>query len=164
MNKTLKITGITILSIIILLGIITFSFENPLRSAITSGQFGISGNGERKSQTITNSNGGVYGKYSDDLVKNARGNVVIFVGARWCISCQNTDKAIMENVNEIPGNLTILNLDFDENKDILKKYSVLIQHTFIKVDNNGNLIKKEGNLAEFTSGKAKLDKIIEFSK
>ena len=163
MNFNYKKIAIIMGIIISFVLIITFSFDNPLRSTLSLSQFSVSKSDSTKN-LIINAQGGTYAKYSNDLVKNAKGNIVIFVGAKWCITCQNTDKAIINNVNSIPSDLTILNLDFDENKSILRKYEVLIQHTFVKIDNQGNLIKKDGNLGEFASGLDKLNKIIDFAK
>ena len=163
MNINIKKIASVLLVILFIAGAITFSFDNPLRSALSLRQFSVS-SADKSQQTIINSQGGTYAKYSYNLVRNAKGNIVIFVGAKWCITCQNTDKSIITNVNSIPGDLTILNLDFDENKEVLKKYEVLIQHTFVKIDSQGKFIKKDANLGEFASGIEKLDKIIEFSK
>lgn len=157
--KKLSLFGVSILVVLI---VSIFAFDTPLRSAITLKRFSVSG--EDTSKIIINSRGGTYAKYSNELVSEAKGNIVIFVGAKWCITCQNTDKAITSNIDSIPANLTILNLDFDDNKELLKKYEVLVQHTFIKIDKYGNLIKKDGNLGELASGNDKLNLIIEFSK
>lgn len=163
MTFNYKKIAILFASILLVSGIITFSSDNPLRSVLTLKQFSVSDNDTSK-QILVNPQGGTYAKYSDQLVKEANGNIVIFVGAKWCITCQNTDKAIVSNINSIPANLTILNLDFDENKSLLKKYEVLLQHTFVKIDNQGNLIKKDGNLGEFANGLDKLNLIAEFAK
>ena len=90
---------------------------------------------------------GSYSPYSSDLLKNAEtGNVVLFFNASWCSTCQSTVKDINENISKIPSNLTILSADYDKETSLKQKYGVTTQHTFVKVDKDGNLIKKASSL------------------
>ena len=90
---------------------------------------------------------GSYSPYSSDLLKNAEtGNVVLFFNASWCPTCQSTVKDINENISKIPSNLTILSTDYDKETSLRQKYGVTTQHTFVKVDKDGNLIKKASSL------------------
>lgn len=101
---------------------------------------------------------GKYAPYSSDLLANAKdGNVVIFFNATWCPTCRSTVKNINENLNNIPSDLTILSADYDKETSLRRKYGVTTQHTFVKVDANGDLIKKE-------SGLDTVDAISDFAK
>ncbi len=71
-----------------------------------------------------------------------KGNVVLFFRASWCPTCRALDRDIENNRNNIPKDLLILDVDYDEYKDLKKKYGVTYQHTLVQVDANGNLIKK----------------------
>lgn len=85
--------------------------------------------------------------YSQAKLANAeKGNVVLFFNASWCPTCQSTVKDIKANEGNIAENLTILSLDFDKETELKRKYSVTTQHTFVKVDKDGNLIKKASGL------------------
>ena len=58
-----------------------------------------------------------------------------------CPSCRAAHKNIISEVNQLPENLQILNIDYDTNKDLRIKYWVTSQHTFVLIDRNSNKIK-----------------------
>ena len=70
------------------------------------------------------------------------GNVVLFFRASWCPKCRALDADINANIKNIPGNLTILNVDYDNSTELKKKYGVTYQHTLVQVDKSGAMIKK----------------------
>ncbi|MDP2837708.1 MAG: thioredoxin family protein [Candidatus Moranbacteria bacterium] len=76
------------------------------------------------------------------LAKAKDGKVVLFFKASWCPSCKALDKDIRENLKDIPENITILEVDYDTYTDLKKKYGVVIQHTLVQVDADGNQIEK----------------------
>lgn len=86
---------------------------------------------------------GSYESYSPDKIAKAEnGNVVLFFHAAWCPECRALDKDIKANLENIPANLTILDVDYDQYSDLKKKYKVTYQHTMVQVDKDGNLLKK----------------------
>lgn len=86
---------------------------------------------------------GTYETYNvSKLVKTESGNVVLFFHASWCPECRRLDSDIKANLNKIPANLTILDVDYDNSSDLKKKYGVTYQHTMVQVDKDGALIKK----------------------
>ena len=87
---------------------------------------------------------GSYEAYSGEKVMLASNdhNVVLFFRASWCPSCIGVDKNIKANLNNIPSNLHILDVNYDNSSDLKKKYGVTYQHTFVQVDKDGNMIKK----------------------
>ncbi|HEX9804318.1 MAG TPA: thioredoxin family protein [Candidatus Dojkabacteria bacterium] len=91
-----------------------------------------------------NSSEGVYTSYSEDKLTSDTN--VIFFAAKWCPSCRDLDNDINDSLGDIPSGVTILNADYDEEKDLKKKYGVTIQHTLVQVDQNGELIKKWNGL------------------
>jgi len=86
--------------------------------------------------------GGEYLTYSPALLSRAddNGNVVLFFHASWCPTCKALDNSILNS--DIPDDLTILKVDYDSSAELKKKYSVVIQHTLVQVDSQGNEISK----------------------
>jgi len=87
---------------------------------------------------------GSYESY--DAAKIARAsdthNVVLFFRASWCPTCKALDGDIRAHLQDIPANLTILDVNYDNSTELKKKYGVTYQHTFVQVDAQGALIKK----------------------
>ena len=82
------------------------------------------------------------------------GDVVLFFHATWCPGCRALDSDITAQRAAIPGDLTILKLDYDTETELKKKYGVTTQQTLVQVDAHGNLIKK-------WSGSTKLAQVVE---
>lgn len=86
---------------------------------------------------------GTYEVYaSEKIAKATNSDVVLFFHASWCPTCRALERDIQANLDDIPENLVILKTDYDTERELKKKYSVTIQHTFVQVDANGKLIKK----------------------
>lgn len=86
---------------------------------------------------------GTYELYDKEkLIKARDGDVVLFFRATWCPTCRALDTDIRKNLEEIPANLTILDVDYDRYGELKKKYNVTYQHTFVQVDEEGNVINK----------------------
>jgi thiol-disulfide isomerase/thioredoxin len=86
---------------------------------------------------------GSYETYAPEkLSKAINGDVVLFFRASWCPTCIGVDKDIRANLSSIPANLTILDVNYDNSNELKKKYGVTYQHTFVRVDKDGNMIKK----------------------
>jgi len=64
---------------------------------------------------------------------------VLFFRASWCGTCVTADKELSAQSNLIPANVTVFETDFDQEKDLKQKYGVVAQHTFVSVDEKGNL-------------------------
>lgn len=84
--------------------------------------------------------GGTYTTYDEANLKTTAGTKVIFFHAAWCPQCRALEADIQEG--PIPQGVTIYKVDYDTNQDLRKKYGVTIQTTLVKVDDDGNLIKK----------------------
>jgi thiol-disulfide isomerase/thioredoxin len=88
---------------------------------------------------------GSYLDYSTQAVADAQkaGNkVVLFFHAAWCPYCKAADAAFKANLDKIPSGITVLKTDYDSNTELKTKYGVTYQHTFVQIDNNGNLVTK----------------------
>jgi len=68
------------------------------------------------------------------------GVVLLHIHADWCSTCRAQDKilkSLMDN-NNYPG-LTIMEINFDTQKDLLKKYNVRYQSTLVLFRGNKEL-------------------------
>jgi len=72
-----------------------------------------------------------------------KGNSVLFFAATtWCQTCSALEKEIIERSEEIPNDITILKVDYDNNKQMNAKYGVTTQHTLIVLDQNGKEVHR----------------------
>lgn len=99
---------------------------------------------------------GSYEIYSPEKIseKSKTSRVVLFFNATWCPTCRALDKNIKANLSAIPGDITILSVDYDTYKDLKQKYGVTYQHTLVQVDGEGNMLKK-------WSGSSNLSKLVQ---
>lgn len=98
-----------------------------------------------KDQTSIMTKPGAYKDYSESTVKSeqeAGQKVVLFFHAPWCPFCKAANTAFLNNISQIPAGVTVLKTDYDSNTELKKKYGVTYQHTFVQIDNNGNLVTK----------------------
>jgi thiol-disulfide isomerase/thioredoxin len=86
-------------------------------------------------------------KYSDS-------KVVLFFNAVWCSTCKQARENIEASLGEIPQDLAIVVVDFDDSIELRKKYGVTVQHTFIEIDSSGEPLGK-------WSGSVTVDQIVE---
>ena len=86
---------------------------------------------------------GSYEAYAPEKVAKAvAGKVVLFFRASWCPSCRTLDADIRANLKSIPGNTTILDVNYDTATTLKQKHGVTYQHTPVQVDASGNQIAK----------------------
>ncbi|MBI2600432.1 thioredoxin family protein [Candidatus Daviesbacteria bacterium] len=92
-----------------------------------------------------------YRDYSPNNLESALKNgrpVLFFAATIWCQTCQALEEEIKERANSLPPDVTILKVDYDNDKIMNNKYRVTSQHTLIVLDRNGNEVKRwiGGNL------------------
>jgi len=161
-NSSIIAIASIVVGIVLIAGVVVLAVNNNSASTISSTNSSSSSQKSEdkmvKKDGEVVSNVGSYTNYSADLLKKAEdGNVVIFFKASWCTTCQALDKDIKANSDQIPSNLTILDADYDKETSLKKKYGVTTQHTLVKVDKDGNQIKK-------VTGLSSLAKITDFVK
>lgn len=86
-----------------------------------------------------------YLEYSDGTLANAqkRGKSVLFFAATtWCQTCAELEKEIIRRQSEIFEGVTILKVDYDNDKAMNQEYGVTSQHTLVVLDNNGQEVKR----------------------
>lgn len=87
-------------------------------------------------------NPGIYAKYSEDLLpKDNTTKTLLFFSASWCPTCGALKRDIDRNLDNIPKEMVILDIDFDTATDLKKKYDVRVQHTILQIDEDGNVVK-----------------------
>ncbi len=110
---------------------------------------------EKKTDGAMMTSAGSYETYEASKLAMAKeGKVVLFFRASWCPTCRALDASIRKEASAIPGNLTILDVDYDTYKDLKAKYGVTTQHTLVQVDADGREITKwvgSENLAELVA-------------
>ena len=108
---------------------------------------------EKKSEGAMMAKAGSYETYSPEkIAKAATGKVVLFFRAGWCPTCKALDADIRSHLKDIPADVTILDVDYDNSTVLKQKYGVTYQHTLVQVDASGNQITKWSGgltLAEF---------------
>ncbi|MGB4076256.1 MAG: thioredoxin family protein [Minisyncoccia bacterium] len=86
---------------------------------------------------------GSYEPYAPEKIAlAAEGDVVLFFHASWCPTCRALDENIQGNAASIPESLTILDVNYDKEIELRKKYGVTMQHTLVQVDAAGTLLAK----------------------
>lgn len=75
-------------------------------------------------------------------------SVLFFAATMWCQTCSELEKEIKERIVDIPSDVTILKVDYDNDREMKAKYGVTQQHTLVVLDKNGNEVKRwiGGNL------------------
>lgn len=88
---------------------------------------------------------GGYKNYSPETViaeQKAGRKVVLFFHAPWCPFCRAADQVFQSDATAIPDGVTLLKTDYDSNAELKTKYGVTYQHTFVQIDDQGNLVTK----------------------
>jgi thiol-disulfide isomerase/thioredoxin len=96
-----------------------------------------------ESSTANPSSASTHGKYvdySDSIIEETLGDKILFFHASWCPQCQALEADI--RASTLPKNLTIIKVDYDNHQDLRQRYGVTIQTTLVRVDDQGNLVKK----------------------
>lgn len=93
-----------------------------------------------------------YAEYTPEAMARAQaeGKTVLFFKADWCPTCRAADRDIRDKLDQIPNDVTILQVDFDNERELKQEYGVVGQHTFVVIDSDGNEVNKwiGGGLSE----------------
>lgn len=86
-----------------------------------------------------------YRDYSENnlsVSKKSGKTVLFFAATKWCQTCIMLEREIKERLSEIPSDITILKVDYDNDKQMKTKYRVTQQHYLIVLDENGKEVKR----------------------
>jgi thiol-disulfide isomerase/thioredoxin len=142
-----KVVVGVVLLIVVVLGFSLFN-KNEVQPEVEADlETPIVSDVEVKSETVelaveNNTASGIYTMYNGDLSKYENKDIVLFLKADWCPSCRVLDGDIKASLGDIPENVVLLELNYDKETELKKKYGVTTQHTMVQVDVNGDLIKK----------------------
>jgi thiol-disulfide isomerase/thioredoxin len=68
--------------------------------------------------------------------------VILFFNPSWCATCKIAKDNFEASLNEIPADMTIVLVDFDNSNELRKKFGITLQHTFVHIDANEAAIRK----------------------
>lgn len=88
----------------------------------------------------TGATAGQYVTYSESGVAQTTGTKILFFHAAWCPQCRQLEADIKNNT--IPSGVTIFKIDYDSNQQLRQKYGVSLQTTLVRIDDQGNEVKK----------------------
>ncbi|MBI2028212.1 MAG: thioredoxin family protein [Candidatus Levybacteria bacterium] len=83
-----------------------------------------------------------YTKESLNSSKGSGRSVLFFAATTWCQTCSQLDKEIKENAQRLPSDVTILKVDYDNDREMKRAWGITIQHTLIVLDKDGKEIKR----------------------
>ena len=66
----------------------------------------------------------------------AKSPTILFFAADWCPTCQADLRDINANGSRL-GNITIVVVDYDKERQLEKAYGVMVQDTFVQIDASG---------------------------
>ena len=143
MNKNIILGGVVVIAIV---AFVVLSSSGKEKQEVNTKN--VSDTTNVQNEGVVNSNGvntvaGSYEAYTPEKLAFAEtGNVVLFFAASWCPSCRALEKDIKENLSNIPTDLKILKVDYDNSQELKQKYGVTTQHTLVQVNKDGNMISK----------------------
>lgn len=87
--------------------------------------------------------GGEYVDYTEEGYGEADNlERILFFHASWCPNCRQAEREIQANLDKIPDDAVIFKVDYDNADDLIKKYGVTYQHTFVLVDSAGKVLER----------------------
>ena len=147
MKSVSLVVGIILL---VVLGIVGYSYlnkqtpqpssDNPSSQIDQEGQATGNATSESSDQYV------VYSK--EALESNSNKKRVLFFYANWCPTCRPADANFNSNVSKIPEDVVLIRVNYNdsetdqEEKDLAEKYEVTYQHTFVQIDEEGNVVTK----------------------
>lgn len=94
-----------------------------------------------------------YLDYSEQNFASAKklGRTVLFFAATtWCSNCIELEKQIRAHIGELPKDITILKVDYDNDTKTKAAYAATQQTTLVLLNENGKEIKRWVGTGEFT--------------
>ena len=71
----------------------------------------------------------------------SKGPAVLFFNASWCPTCRTATAEITSRAGEL-GEVTVIFVDYDKEKELKKMYTVTAQHTYVQIDGDGEAVMK----------------------
>lgn len=125
--------------IVLILAAIGFAITNK-KPATTNDQQAPVSTSDQQQTNLSDNKEGEYVDYSESNLASAKGEKILFFHAPWCPQCRSIEKGILED--KVPNGFTIIKVDYDTNQDLRQKYGVTLQTTFVRINDNNELIDK----------------------
>lgn len=84
----------------------------------------------------------------NSLLENKDKRRVLFFYANWCPICRPADVEFQAHIRDIPSDVVLIRVNYNDDetdKDeeaLAKKYGITYQHTFVQIDENGEVINR----------------------
>jgi thiol-disulfide isomerase/thioredoxin len=76
----------------------------------------------------------------EDAMETAlSGPAVLFFYAEWCPACRSALNDIDANIDQL-GNVTVIIVNYDTEKELKVKYGIFYQHTFVQINSAGEKV------------------------
>ncbi|MBL4694433.1 S-layer homology domain-containing protein [Candidatus Gracilibacteria bacterium] len=72
----------------------------------------------------------------------AKGRTLLYFRADWCPTCRSLDNELASDLSALPDDLTILDIDYDTEKSLKQTWGIVLQHTLVQLDKNGEEVKR----------------------
>lgn len=83
-----------------------------------------------------------YDEYQSSPDVYASSEVVLFFNASWCSTCRIARDNFESSLTQIPADLTVVIVDFENSAELKKKHGVTYQHTLVHINDSGELLHK----------------------
>jgi thiol-disulfide isomerase/thioredoxin len=81
----------------------------------------------------------VYELFNNSVIGNGKTSVIFFHAA-WCSFCKKNDQRLQEFYTSSTPDISTYRVDYDTAEDLKKRYGVVQQDTFVKIDGEGNKV------------------------
>jgi len=138
MNKTIKIAIAITVIIGVVVGYLLLASDNnnTNQAQVNSPSSDIQQPASLETEPLSDS----YVEYSEDAFANTDGKRILFFHADWCPQCKALEQDIL--AADIPSDVTIFEVDYDNSQQLKEKYGITLQTTLVSVDTDGDVIKK----------------------
>jgi thioredoxin-like negative regulator of GroEL len=66
---------------------------------------------------------------------------ILFFNATWCTTCQDANTDFEQRTAELPADVTLFRVNYDQETELKNRYGVTYQHTFVIVDQQAKPLK-----------------------
>lgn len=86
--------------------------------------------------------------HASELAEAQSPRRILFFYASWCPTCIPADKILSSSQSSLPEDVIIYRLNYNDpdtdqvEADLAKKYGVTYQHTFVQIDESGEVVTK----------------------
>lgn len=137
-SALIRISGLTIMMIFLS----ACASNNLAKESQVTNEKVTTESSSTEDSNVANGDYVTYKNYKSEAKKYQDSRVVLFFNASWCSTCKIARDNFEANLKEIPADMAIVIVDFDNSTDLRKKYGVTLQHTFVHIDSQEEAIKK----------------------